>query len=682
METEEKVFKSVIVTSGSRYKNNLYDLLSIVPAKPIEIKNVKKYTCDFVPKTDKIYVPKRRPRIKVKTVRDIRSSFESDTYAYLTNDLISQQNYLLKKIRDGCLRNENTRKIAQKVMTGNTPISRAAWQMLININPDDHLYPRQFVVWNGKLVQVNGSCGGNKRLLCNYDLGNAKVSATTKKKTFKNIPKKRKGLLQNSLAVKFKPGPLGRKKFLDDSHQKHHGNIELRELPKVGLVIQPMYGTALEPTITHFLTDLRCKDGTISEKWAEFAVSVLGKCDNSNVGLLSSESLTFDLKYKCDQRRILMRKDLDNSCTSSIENNTYNTKKGTTSNEHTTMSEIEEMMAKILDAVEININQNNMFTTDTDSPQEIAEDSITTDITTVSKDKTKRKYCELGRLDVTVIQLPETSEKKTTQMCGQAYCSFGCICDSLKSTFKFRGHCGREECMFDCKCDFSKYTTYNSLGVDGTDILPGIINIEDEINMRLAKEEQKFHQTVIVTGEKNIVFKSEKRNWKTSKKYQTFYKDMCLKNIDEKSKRKQELSISLLKLNCENVQPWCMVHNLYKCFCKGKFTDSAISNVQQNLEEDLITEENALDTECSLDKPVNTYGSARPLLRKRMRQEIMDKQANLNYPTSTTSRIDSGEFRNVLIADLKSVSSYFSALLSLTAILYRDPKFLVKAQKL
>lgn len=97
MENTKKVFCTEIIRDEKQFKNNLYDLLNIVPATPLKFENRTSHTCNFRPKTDKVFIPKRRPRVKVKTVRDIRALFESDIYSYLTKDLKTQHDYVLQK---------------------------------------------------------------------------------------------------------------------------------------------------------------------------------------------------------------------------------------------------------------------------------------------------------------------------------------------------------------------------------------------------------------------------------------------------------------------------------------------------------------------------------------------------------------------------------------------------------
>ncbi|XP_004928056.3 uncharacterized protein LOC101735330 isoform X2 [Bombyx mori] len=124
--------------------------------------------------------------------------------------------------------------------------------------------------------------------------------------------------------------------------------------------------------------------------------------------------------------------------------------------------------------------------------------------------------------------------------------------------------------MFECKCDFSDYRTTECLPNDCQELIPGLINFNNEINLKLAKEEKKFKQTVVMAGEKSIVLKARKRNCKITKKYAEYHANM--KRFKRDPEAGPEIIVVAHKLNCTNIEPWCMVHNLYKCFCKGRFT--------------------------------------------------------------------------------------------------------------
>lgn len=214
MDKESNVFSSNITRSARSLKNNLSDLLNTVHAQPIEHKrNDKIIICDFQPRTDKHFEPKKKTRFKVKTVREIRNSFEKDIYSYLPIELEKQQNVLLRKIRAGSSRDENTKTLAKNMLKCDKPVSRAAWQMLMNLNPEECSHSTQFVLLNGRRIRVNGSKGGKYKFLCKYDLGEKKKPKKIKSSVKRKSLIKKRGLLQNSLSINFKPGPLTKKHY-------------------------------------------------------------------------------------------------------------------------------------------------------------------------------------------------------------------------------------------------------------------------------------------------------------------------------------------------------------------------------------------------------------------------------------------------------------------------------------
>ncbi|CAH0721693.1 unnamed protein product, partial [Brenthis ino] len=573
MVVESKVFTSNIIRLENKLKNNLKDIFNVTPAIPLQSKSLinTKSSCDFVPKNDKHYVPRKRISAKVRTVRDIRNAFESDVYTYLPADLERQKNLLLRKISSGSARDGKTKELAKNILNSSAPISKSAWQMIMNINPEEHTFPSQYVLWNGKCILVNGSKGGRKKFICKRDI--TKINRTLNQSMVrKDALIKKKSLLHHSLDIKFKPGPLTKKKYLDNTYQRYQfGDMKLVSLPKPGLDIQPSYGKPLAPAINTFIHNafLLNADGVISQNWANFSVSVLGTMKNGTpVQTVEDCNVTFDLDYKCLQRRILMRHDSD--IVQQIKISTD--KPDPVQDETIIISEVANVLNDILNSVEISLKQNEMFS-GVDEPREVTKinNSLCTTNINQLKDRGKRKFGELDRLDVTVITIAESSDViKNDVLCQNAHCYLGCICDSLKSSSTFKRHCGRFECMFKCKCDFSKYNLTDSFNNDCSDILPGLVNFDMKLGQTLAKEEHKFHQTVIVTNEKSILLKSKRRNWKASKRYADFYSKMPLKAMN---RDKQELSIVCTNLDLKNVEPWCMVHNLYKCFCKGKFVE-------------------------------------------------------------------------------------------------------------
>ncbi|XP_047522899.1 uncharacterized protein LOC125061474 isoform X2 [Pieris napi] len=600
MEEVSKVFSSGIIRQNKTLNNNLYELLNVKPAKPLpKDDSDTPISCNFIPKTDKFYVPKKKSKLKVKTVRNIREVMEKAVFAMLSSEMERHKSILLRKIRIGSSREEATKKFAKTILRSSSPICKDVWQMLTNLNAEGHSHSAQYVLWNHKSIQINGSRGGKNKFICSFDIG--KDSIKNLNESFVKSPSisYRKKILHNSLHVKFKPGPLSKKKFLDSSYQKfQYGDSTIVRLPKPGLDVKSLYGTQLSPTMINFLSEnfMRNTDGEITEKWAEFSLSTLGV--NKKGGAQQSEKgaiVSFDLEYKCNQNRILMR------------NGTSYKKSDTISLEDekslSPEADIDIVINKILDYVEIKLEEDKLYT---------KEECVLSDLggkaDLITKDKIKRKFCELDRLDVTVIKLSTAETEKTK--CTKDCCSLGCICNSLECSYNLKTHCSRVDCMFVCKCMNSK--RWYAPSTHGSQSFSGLEDLNKKLNSRLAKEEQKFRQTVILSGEKRIMLKPQRRNWKSSKRYAEFYSNMCLKSETE---LKKELFVLIPKLTCDNCEPWCMVHNLYKCFCKGKFTELKSTTPEQSETSNQVTDVGQpTDTEL-IEKPTNDPPKTRSSLR-------------------------------------------------------------------
>lgn len=643
MQENLKVFHSEITRSDNPRQNDLYNLVKIKPAVSIKVNNQgnEKYPfCYFEPKIDKHFVPKKKSKLKVKTVRDIRNLFEKDVLSYLPQELEKQQSFLLRKITAGSSRNEDTKTLAKKMFNSDRPLSRAAWQMLMNLNPEGHTHNVQYVLWCGKNIRINGSKGGKTKFLCNFDLRKRKVNTRKDSKKSVNVDSK-KGLLRNSITVKFKPGPLTKKVNLDDSYQKYNvGNVELIKLPKPALEIKPGIGITMEPRISNFLHNLRDVDGYVSKTWAEMATAVLGAVSNQSLIQNEESCVTFELKYKCDQNRLLVRRDLatqGNKCDSNVDQ--YHITDLSTEPTDVPL-EIQTVVENILDAVEISLQQDYLYTGVDESREQMPRDNLKNVVNNapVREKVVKRKYGELGRLDVTVIRLPDAPLEKDVSKCFNNFCTLGCVCSSIQCVYNLKDHCGRAECMFKCQCDFSKFNITHSLENSSSELVSGLFNLNNKMNLRLAREEQKFHQTVVVTGEKSILLKTKSRNGKASKRCGEFNRNMSSKFG---SQLQPLLSIVTMKINCENIEPWCMVHNLYKCFCKGKFTEDFRSC--ENLDETELNETTADDAKQSTDVSAEDCSEKKNLKRMKIKDLRNDKNVR-TFSISDSSDVTELEF--------------------------------------
>ncbi|VVC89141.1 unnamed protein product [Leptidea sinapis] len=618
MEVDSKVFASNILRANNNLQNNLYDLLEIEPAQPVpESTTIIDVTCSFVPKNDKYYVPKKKLKLKVKTVRQIREMFEKDVYTYLPGDLEKQRNILFRKIRCGSSREDNTKKMVINMLSNGSPIPRDIWQMMMNLNPLGQKHVTQYVRWNGRNVQICGSRGGTNEFLCKFDIGNLKYRSNKRiQKRHLGFPKK--NLLRDSLIVNFKPGPLSKKKYLDNSFQKFQfGSAITAKLPMPVLDIEPILGVSLDPVMNKFVCKNFMQDtnGKISDKWAEFATCTLGEqTKGGKINQKHKDCITFNLDYACHQNNVLARRNTAYN-ESFVENNV--TPSNNCPDDLLILSEVKTMLKKIIDSVEISLNQNNMFLPSDDAI--IDTESKHTNLNNIStKEKNKKRcYGELERLDVTVIKLTQPGEILNTTYninCQKPHCLLGCICESLDFGFKLRSHCGQIQCMFQCQCKFSKIV--ESLSDGSKHIMDDLIHLDNNNKLGLAKEEQKFRQTVILSGDKSMFIKSQRRELKPCKRYEDFYTNKKITNVEEKLEKK--ITITVPKLSLDNVEPWCMIHNLYKCFCKGKFTECAMSKEEEILAADscilnidLNELSNLKNHELELSKPMKTCENSR-----------------------------------------------------------------------
>uniref|UniRef100_A0A182SKW6 MGA conserved domain-containing protein n=1 Tax=Anopheles maculatus TaxID=74869 RepID=A0A182SKW6_9DIPT len=228
---------------------------------------------------------------------------------------------------------------------------------------------------------------------------------------------------------------------------------------------------------------------------------------------------------------------------------------------------------------------------------------------------------EMKRLNATIIEgpsdpAPGSTEPGRQQRCDPQYCSQGCICDVLCSSqavsvanIHRKQHCGRIDCVFECVCGFAEKSnqTLQATKVDQGEEEESVAELSiaeqrylrEKATARLAKEEREFTPTVILTKNTTVLVQNKesecRRLKKKPKKYDDYYNDQsvqCLLNggsVKDVSgyiskpppnakpltqlERMRHAHVLLNKLpHLEDVEPLCMVHDLYRCFCGGKAT--------------------------------------------------------------------------------------------------------------
>lgn len=208
---------------------------------------------------------------------------------------------------------------------------------------------------------------------------------------------------------------------------------------------------------------------------------------------------------------------------------------------------------------------------------------------------------ELKRLNVTVIDTANelVKNKKPDEICQKPFCKLGCVCECIDNAKYIQTHCQRYECMFSCTCTNTPFSEANPFYLNSS-----IDVLQARANARLAKEEKEFKSTIIVSENDMFVLPSTSTATKrSSKKPKRFTNDeSCVDDTETetifKSKRRrqqpdkinvvndcrlvelqqrsnllkslQHVRVELKPLPDLGVEPWCMIHCLYKCHCKGR----------------------------------------------------------------------------------------------------------------
>ncbi|XP_058828555.1 uncharacterized protein LOC131688366 [Topomyia yanbarensis] len=243
--------------------------------------------------------------------------------------------------------------------------------------------------------------------------------------------------------------------------------------------------------------------------------------------------------------------------------------------------------------------------------------------------KSKRMIREMKRLNATIIEtIPE--QLSTTGVgedlksrCDVQYCSKGCICDVFTggrhTTSGIRSHCSKIDCIFGCDCGYEKKRTASSdaQGKDGSPDLredgltalssEDVKYLREKATARLAKEEREFTPTVIMTNNSTVLVRNTemeaRRHKKKPKKYEDYYNGDSVRSIlngiipSEEESSYRDASTNRVKPNTvmdrplstldkirhthvvlnklqdlDGIEPWCMIHCLYRCYCRGNAT--------------------------------------------------------------------------------------------------------------
>ncbi|XP_017477609.1 PREDICTED: uncharacterized protein LOC108367502 isoform X2 [Rhagoletis zephyria] len=238
--------------------------------------------------------------------------------------------------------------------------------------------------------------------------------------------------------------------------------------------------------------------------------------------------------------------------------------------------------------------------------------------------KQNRLLLELRRLNATIIDAAVKAEKGA-KPCTKEYCALGCVCKSLADDYPLRQHCGKSKCVIECTCKGTNQSRIMRLETDGRSITTeDAFMLRRKATARLARMEKEFTSTIVLTENETLLinesqYDKKRRCTKAPKRYEDFAdtdddyigrsaaiippnksQNAAVVSIeaatesspnsgfsetttelrepiyvrDKELEQLKHCTIPLVRFaSTQNMAVWCMVHELYKCYCGGRATD-------------------------------------------------------------------------------------------------------------
>uniref|UniRef100_A0A1A9X4B3 MGA conserved domain-containing protein n=1 Tax=Glossina brevipalpis TaxID=37001 RepID=A0A1A9X4B3_9MUSC len=371
------------------------------------------------------------------------------------------------------------------------------------------------------------------------------------------------------------------------------------------------------------------------------------------------KSFSFVIPYYNDRNQVLVRRVVDRSeklddlfkkCTESddvsIKDFTF---RQNLDESDSVLVDCADMISDMINTVAISCSENSFIKEDPDALEDLdslgeLQTKLRTQTNktnasiwnTVANRKQNRLLCELKRLNATIIDAAVQNDHEQRH-CNRDFCSLGCVCSSLESRHPLRDHCGKAKCVLECNCKTSNHSRIMRLETDGRSITTeDAFMLRRKATERLARMEKEFTSTVVLTANETLLINEthndkKRRCARAPKRYEYFTnrdgdgngfmpKQLnALTAIEKPSSNHmsehvlvkdttldqlKHCSVNLLRLeDTSNMVAWCMVHELYKCFCKGKALEgkpfimgreetnpSAIHNVSEECTKDCTVE--------------------------------------------------------------------------------------------
>ncbi|GAB0095603.1 hypothetical protein DMENIID0001_110000 [Sergentomyia squamirostris] len=424
------------------------------------------------------------------------------------------------------------------------------------------------------------------------------------------------------------PGPLSRKaKFVKE--YENLGSLETFPLPRVFLQVSPRVNIPFPLEIRRYLTE-NCPYESMTEDWIKFALSTMQNHDGTTSD--NQEPTEFEIPYENNRRRILVSREVHSRKRKEKSTEVFNADECLTFGENLPdddlVLECADILEEMIDSVAIGICEDNFSKDDPDLDYETVE-TIKQGVSQARDEcprfKKPRQNAmmlnELKRLNATIINTESIQREKE---CKLEQCKMGCICDSISALSYPIRHCERVQCMFECHCD--RGLVFNNSSSNS--FSKEVFRIRDKAISGLARAEKEFSSTVVLTNNNTFLLsncsdESNKRNRSAPRRFGDYVENdskedgqndgarrsSMSKKVMEKGpkmhpdlERMRHATVKLVDLGAIfnkvepwSMEPWCMFHELYRCFCKGEakngkpFMLTKISNNCIAMSEELVT---------------------------------------------------------------------------------------------
>ncbi|XP_055678449.1 uncharacterized protein LOC129787134 [Lutzomyia longipalpis] len=396
---------------------------------------------------------------------------------------------------------------------------------------------------------------------------------------------------------KIPPGPLCTKPKNAEKNE-NLAPLDTYELPQVLLQLWPKINQPFPLKVKRYLSEM-CPYEELTEQWIEFALAAL-----KDVPELE-EPIEFEIPYENNRKKILVSRDytsaIRRSRTTEVFDDSQPLKFREDLPDDPVLHECADILEDMVNSVAIGMAEDDFSKCDPDldyakqdSQKRFLEAPKDQEAPAYKKPRSSALLAELKRLNATIINTENIPRQKE---CNQEHCKKGCICDSIATLACPTSHCEDPRCMFECVCG-------KGLNVSKEEINPfskEVFRIRDKAISRLARAEKDFSSTVVLTNNNTFLLSNSseeksKRSRTVPRKFGDYVRtevaeEELLKGktvdatvrfpsvkgkrgrrqVDPEIEKMRHVSVVLRPIThiVQNMEPWCMIHELYRCFCKG-----------------------------------------------------------------------------------------------------------------